>query len=799
MKRIRGAHPHAPVDHELTGPLRPPRPAIGLPLLPDGRTALPKGNPCEGCDHCCRYFSLEIDAPRAKRDFDNIRWYILHKNVSVMVDWEGSWLIQFDTPCEWLKEGQCSHYTLRPDICREYDPVDCERYAGPAEKIVLRTPDDLDRFVKEWEAKRRSRRARRAARAGAAAGLAVAALALLLAGGAWAQAPGDREGLRSGPRAKRDGEIHWREWGPAAFAEAKRTNRLVLLDLTAVWCHWCHVMDETSYSDSSVIRLLNTEFVPIRVDSDKHPEVRDRYVAGGWPTTAVLSAEGHVLVSQTYLQPAQLKQMLGEVHDLWRKNRLDVDRKVTEAMRNVRATWKSEPIDSASLVKSDEIIERTIDALRDAEDKTNGGFSGPPRFHDADAVTLLLRAGAARGDAALRASAIHAVQGLLRLQDSVWGGFYRYATQADWSRPHYEKMLEGNALAIQSCLEAYRATGERRFLDAAKTAERYVGRWLWDDRSGGYFGSHDADVGSHDSTKPFTAGEDFYILSGAYRRKLGAPSVDSTFYADANARMASAFLRGVLSGVWDRAAIARPLRALDRMWRNQRAPDGSLYHALARGRAVAPGLLGDQALAALAYLDAYEVTGDTQQLARARSLAEWIRARLEDRVGGGFRYAPYDSSATGRLLAGDKPPEGNIDAATLFLRLYWLEERAADRASADGALAWLRSGGTVEVDPARALVMFRGGATPVRIAVVGSPRSDASRALAQAAFRADAPEKVIRFYEKGGSAARWGDVQFPASPSPALYLCGERVCAPPVTDPAKVDAQVRSFLAVGLR
>jgi len=158
-KSIRGAHPHATVDHERTGPLRPPRPAIGLPLLPDGRTSLPKGNPCEGCDHCCRYVSLQIDTPRAKRDFDNIRWYLLHKNVSVMVDWEGSWLIQFDTPCAWLKDGQCSHYALRPEICREHDPVECERYAGPAEKILLLTPDDLDRFLEERDKERRARRA----------------------------------------------------------------------------------------------------------------------------------------------------------------------------------------------------------------------------------------------------------------------------------------------------------------------------------------------------------------------------------------------------------------------------------------------------------------------------------------------------------------------------------------------------------------------------------------------------------------------------------------------------------------
>ena len=153
------AKPHAPQLRERWGPLRPPRPPIGLPLLPDGRTELPKGNPCEGCDHCCRYIAIEIDRPRTKRDFDNVRWYLLHRNVSVMVDWEGSWLVQFDTPCEWLKEGRCTHYALRPEICREYDPGECERYCStPAEKILLRDEHDLEQFLEERERRRLQRR-----------------------------------------------------------------------------------------------------------------------------------------------------------------------------------------------------------------------------------------------------------------------------------------------------------------------------------------------------------------------------------------------------------------------------------------------------------------------------------------------------------------------------------------------------------------------------------------------------------------------------------------------------------------
>ena len=108
-----------------TPPLRPPRPPIGVALLEDGRYALPSGNPCAGCDHCCRYITINIPTPRTKLDFDNIRWYILHQNVCVFLDWEGDWMVQFDTTCEWLVDGRCTHYRFRPEICRDYDPADC--------------------------------------------------------------------------------------------------------------------------------------------------------------------------------------------------------------------------------------------------------------------------------------------------------------------------------------------------------------------------------------------------------------------------------------------------------------------------------------------------------------------------------------------------------------------------------------------------------------------------------------------------------------------------------------------------
>ena len=636
-------------------------------------------------------------------------------------------------------------------------------------------------------------------RRGSAAAAAALLLAVALPAPARAQAPGDREGLHHGSRVKRDHEIAWRAWGPAAFEEAKRLDRLVLLDITAVWCHWCHVMDETSYSDPDVIRLLNTEFIPIRVDSDRYPQVRDRYVSGGWPTTAVLTAGGHVLASRTYLAPRDLRRMLADLRELYRTSRRDVERKAAEAERDVAKTWTREPPDTAGSASAQTLVAKTLDVLREGEDKENGGFGTAPKFHNADAIAFLLREARSRSDPGLRSTALRAVDGALHLEDSVWGGFYRYATSADWKQAHYEKLLEGNAAVLRSLSDAYRETGDRRYREAARRTSHYAAKWLADGRHGGWFGSQDADVGSREARARFTAGEDYYILGERVRRTLGLPHVDSTIYADANASMASAVIAGVRTGALPAEDLASARGALDRLWKDLLLPDGSLAHAWAGGRRLSAGLLTDQVAAGLALLDAYEVSGDTLFLVRARGLKRWVRGHLEDPTAGGFRYAVLDTLSIGRARAGERPPEANVDAANFFLRSYWLEGDPADRASAERSLEWLRSGKTVVADPATALLAERIAGTPVRIAVVGSSRDAPTQALREAAFRTLVPDVVVRLFDSGGPGARWGDVELPQKPAPALYLCGDRACAPPVTNPDDVDRKIEAFLRGGYR
>jgi len=132
------------------------------------------------------------------------------------------------------------------------------------------------------------------------------------------------------PRPNRAGEIAWNEWSAQAFERAQREDKPVLLGISAVWCHWCHVMDETSYSDPAVIQVINDRFVPIRVDNDQRPDINARYNMGGWPTTAFLTPNGEVMAGMTYVPPDQMRDVLNQVSTYYRDNKQDIEHKLAQ-------------------------------------------------------------------------------------------------------------------------------------------------------------------------------------------------------------------------------------------------------------------------------------------------------------------------------------------------------------------------------------------------------------------------------------------------------------------------------------
>lgn len=497
--------------------------------------------------------------------------------------------------------------------------------------------------------------------------------------------------------------ISWREWSREAFDEAHRTKRLVLLDLTASWCHWCRVMAESSYTDSAVIQEVSTNFVAIRVDYDLRPDIGDRYLATGWPTTAVLSDKGHVLLAKTYLPARELRQYLSEAVGFTRTNRQMVARKVEEAERAVARTWEPDsllpPADADS-----EFIQQNLAALKDLEDKEHGGFGTAPKTARWDAISFLVRAADARHEDEWRALAVRAAAAALALQDSVDGGFFRTALRPDWTALRFERLLDEQAKAISTLRRVHRATAEERFQVAADRAEGFVSRALAGREGKGAIERHsmgpDARAfGARRGTYgPWVDGEVYFRLSRVARAKLSKPPTSSLVTTDAAARWISATLRRDPEGARSRLDLLG--------WRMARG-DGSYYHAESAGTRHGIGLLADQAAMGHALLDASETAGGSARPERTDSLAAWMRAQLEDPIEGGFRYAPRDANAIGRLKAGDKPEAANVEAAHFFLRRYERNGREEDRQVATRAARYLRSAGKLSFDPALAELLLR--------------------------------------------------------------------------------------------
>ena len=354
--------------------------------------------------------------------------------------------------------------------------------------------------------------------------------------------------FRFSPRPNRTREIHWRPWGEPAFAEARRLGRPVLLSLSAVWCHWCHVMDETTYSDPRVIAAVNTHYVPIRVDNDRHPDVNRRYNMGGWPTTAFLAASGDPLTGATYMPPDQMLQALERVNEFFAANRtalltLGATEHAHAAEAEAEAAYA--PLGGSPRrggvsaldfggdldVPGDIPAEIALRIVR-AFDPLHGGLGADPKFPQADVFAFVLAFAEPRGGGDPMHVAHHTsalvtpgrVREVVRttlermagggLYDHVAGGFFRYATRRDWSVPHYEKMLEDNARLASLYLEATvlargdapagdeagdRGAAHQRFgpatlyRDAAAGTIDYLLATLWRGEPPAFGGSQDAD------------------------------------------------------------------------------------------------------------------------------------------------------------------------------------------------------------------------------------------------------------------------------------------------------------------
>jgi uncharacterized protein YyaL (SSP411 family) len=585
--------------------------------------------------------------------------------------------------------------------------------------------------------------------------------------------------------------VDWYPWGDEAFARARAEGKPVLLSVGYSTCHWCHVMEEESFEDLAIAEYLNRHYVAIKVDRETRPDVDGVYMQavqlmgerGGWPMTVWLTPERQPFYGGTYFpardgdrgQRVGFLTLLQRLRAAFDERPAVVAAAAADLAQQIRASMAAP---SADALPDRAAIERAVAALQAQYDSANGGFGRAPKFPRPVQLELLLRWARQSGDTAARDMVEHTLTAMAvgGIYDQIGGGFHRYATDAQWRVPHFEKMLYDNALLALAYLEAYQLTGRPDFAAVTRDVLAYVARDMTAP-SGAFYAASDADSGGvegaffvwsaaemeavlsadqwrvasayyaldtttdeHDGSailrapQPLSAvaqrlameeADAAAALAGARaallaaRQRRVAPHTDRKILPGWNCLMISAFARAgfVLD---EPASVQRAARAADYLLAHM--TDGErLQRSALDGHASGGAYLDDYASCITAVLDLYEASFDPRWLRAALALEQVVDRHFRDDAAGGY-FVSADDAET--LLAREKPTYDGAEpsgTSTMVLALLRLSELTGDdryRARADAAL--------------------RAGAAALNDDPVAMPRL-----LSGLDFRLDRPQQII--------------------------------------------------------
>jgi len=318
--------------------------------------------------------------------------------------------------------------------------------------------------------------------------------------------------------------VKWMEWGEEAFAHAKAEDKPILLDIGAVWCHWCHVMDRESYESAATAKIINDHFVAVKVDRDERPDVDTRYQAavsaisgqGGWPLTAFLTPEGKPYFGGTYFPPGDqhgrpgFPRVLLTMAEAFQNRRDEVNESAGSV---IAAIEHNESFMGRSGNPGPELVAKLVESALKQFDARSGGFGSQPKFPHSGAIDLLLDvasrvsgSGAENVGAAAKNAAMVTLQKMSRggIYDHLAGGFHRYSVDDQWVVPHFEKMAYDNSELLKNYVHAYQTFVEPEAARVAREMILWIDEWLSDRERGGFYASQDADFSLDDDGDYFT-------------------------------------------------------------------------------------------------------------------------------------------------------------------------------------------------------------------------------------------------------------------------------------------------------
>jgi uncharacterized protein YyaL (SSP411 family) len=528
-----------------------------------------------------------------------------------------------------------------------------------------------------------------------------------------------------------ESRVEWRQWGQEAFDAAAERGVPVLLSLTATWCADCHEMDAETYGEPRIAANITDRFVPVRIDVDRQPRVRERYNMGGFPSTVFTTPDGRLLTGATYLGPEGMRQVLDSVAEMWTSRGADAGR-VPRALSN-------NPTPEGEV--SPTIEEHLAGQLDETFDEEYASWGDSAKFPLPRTVEFALKRERSQALRTLDAIRDH-------LYDEIEGGFFRYAGRRDWGDVAHEKLLDTNAVLVRAFANAYLYTGEDAYREPAEQTVNFLTEGLW---NGAAIGGSQGPAGE----------AEYYGLASEERAQQPSPRIDLTTYAGANALAADAFL--TLHAYTDHSRAGEYAARLLTHLQGDLVEDGVVTHFAGSDDAASEaGVLADQARVAAAFTRAAMVLGDDTEgyLDTARAAADFAIDELFS--AGSFRDGP--AAGAGLLDRPLRPLDDNVEMADALVDLAVVTGEDRYRAVARETIgafagAWDRIGIQVA---GYGSVAARLCGDPLVIRIADDPGSD----LHRAALRVADHEKIV--------IPAAGDREAPPEPGEATVARGEQ-------------------------
>lgn len=549
--------------------------------------------------------------------------------------------------------------------------------------------------------------------------------------------------------------INWESWSKDVFERAAAENKLVLLEMEAVWCHWCHVMDRETYSQQQVADYIHEHYIPVRVDHDARPDLANRYREWGWPATIILNGAGEDLVKRAgYIAPKPFLRLLKAV--------------VKDPTPERNGGSPLEPSAASSSLPRELRSELEARFLKSSDLKL-GGLKIAQKFIEPGALdyALYLTTDVNQASADAEHIASLTLKNAVGLLDPAWGGIYQYSTRGNWRNPHYEKLTSIQARYLRLYSLGAKVFANKNQEKVAEEIVRYVSRFLLAP-SGAFYTSQDADL------IPGEKAHDYFALKDKSRVAQGTPRVDKSIYARENGLMIEALLS------WYKY-LGKQL-GLDMAMRSMKAIQGThkkgggYSHSGSEGEAK---YLEDNLAVARAFLAFYEVTAERNWLKQADGLAEFIYANFRHVEAGWLDVAGED------LLRPRLGIDINVSTGRFFNKLYHYTGKPKWRDASEHAMRFLSASDVAlsRIEDSGILLFdIELSKDPIHYTIVADKDSELALQFYLSALQDPVDYKRVEWLDRSEGPLMNDDVPYPAFDQPAAYVCTDNRCSAPAFD-----------------